>query len=201
MEYTQIIRQSSPFDIFNKWFIQAQKKESVYPNAMTLATVNSQGRPSARIVLLKDFDQYGFIFFTNYNSRKSLDIIQNNYGALCLYWKTIKKSVRIEGKIKKVADSQSDQYFVTRARESKIGAWASKQSNIMDKYSDLEERILYFKNKFQFIQVPRPKYWGGYRLFPDKIEFLSEKKFRLHKRICFTYNEETKKWKLERLFP
>ncbi|MCC9625805.1 pyridoxamine 5'-phosphate oxidase [Thalassospira sp. MA62] len=190
-----------PFDLFGEWFATAKQKESAYPDAMTLATADAQGRPSARIVLLKDFDPRGFVFYTNYESRKGGQLAENSFAALCFHWKTMEKCVRIEGQVAKVDPAESDEYFASRARGSQLGAWASIQSRPMSGRFDLEKRVAEFTAKFGLGKVPRPDHWGGFRLVPDRIEFWSEGKFRLHDRKLFTRDADDAGWDTQKLFP
>lgn len=191
----------APFEMFKTWFADAKKTESTYPDAMTLATADAQGRPSARIVLLKDFDPRGFVFYTNYESRKGSQLAENSFAALCFHWKKLQKCVRIEGKVAKVDASESDEYFASRPRGSQLGAWASIQSRPMSGRFDLEKRVAEFTAKFGLGKVPRPEHWGGFRLVPDRIEFWAEGKFRLHDRKLFTRDDADKGWDTQKLFP
>ncbi|OSQ29192.1 pyridoxamine 5'-phosphate oxidase [Thalassospira sp. MCCC 1A03138] len=190
-----------PFDLFDVWFKEAKNKEKPYPDAMTLATADARGRPSARIVLLKDFDLRGFVFYTNYESRKGDQLAENSFAALCFHWKSLEKCVRIEGAVIKVDTVESDEYFASRPRGSQLGAWASTQSRPMSGRFDLEKRVAEFTAKFGLGKVPRPEHWGGFRLIPDRIEFWSEGKFRLHDRQLYTRDAEDKGWNLQKLFP
>ena len=192
---------NAPFEMFDSWFEEAKSKETAYPDAMTLATADAQGRPSARIVLLKEFDPRGFVFYTNYESRKGDQLAENGYAALCFHWKTLEKCVRIEGKVAKVDGAESDEYFASRPRGSQLGAWASIQSRPMSGRFDLEKRVAEFTAKFGLGKVPRPNHWGGFRLVPDRIEFWSEGKFRLHDRKLFTRDAQDDGWDIAKLFP
>lgn len=191
----------APFEHFDDWFRKAKEAEKVYPDAMTLATADAQGRPSARIVLLKEFDPRGFVFYTNYESRKGRQLAENSFAALCFHWKSLEKCVRIEGKVSKVDDAESDEYFASRPRGSQLGAWASIQSRPMQGRFDLEKRVAEFTAKFGLGKVPRPDHWGGFRLVPDRIEFWSEGKFRLHDRKLYTRDADDAGWNVEKLFP
>jgi pyridoxamine 5'-phosphate oxidase len=192
---------SVPFDLFDVWFNEAKNKEKPYPDAMTLATADANGRPSARIVLLKGFDERGFVFYTNYESRKGDQLAENSFAALCFHWKSLEKCVRIEGAVTRVDGAESDEYFASRPRGSQLGAWASIQSRPMSGRFDLEKRVAEFTAKFGLGKVPRPDHWGGFRLIPDRIEFWSEGKFRLHDRQLYTRDAEDKGWNLQKLFP
>ncbi|MDP2696816.1 pyridoxamine 5'-phosphate oxidase [Thalassospira sp.] len=192
---------AAPYDLFDIWFAEAKNKEGAYPDAMTLATADAQGRPSARIVLLKGFDPRGFVFYTNYESRKGRQLAENSYAALCFHWKKMEKCVRIEGVTKKVDGVESDAYFASRPRGSQIGAWASIQSRAMNGRFDLEKRVAEFTAKFGLSKIARPAHWGGFRLVPDRIEFWSEGTFRLHDRQLYTRNADDTGWNVEKLYP
>ncbi|MEQ9345005.1 MAG: pyridoxamine 5'-phosphate oxidase [Thalassospira sp.] len=192
---------NAPFEMFDTWFNEAKSAEKAYPDAMTLATADAQGRPSARIVLLKEFDPRGFVFYTNYESRKGSQLAENSFAALCFHWKALEKCVRIEGKVSKVDAQESDEYFASRPRGSQLGAWASIQSRSMSGRFDLEKRVAEFTAKFGLGKVPRPDHWGGFRLIPDRIEFWAEGKFRLHDRKLFTRDDQDAGWNIEKLFP
>ena len=166
-----------------------------------MATADAQGRPSARIVLLKGFDTRGFVFYTNYESRKGDQLAENGFAALCFEWKSLEICVRIEGRVAKVDGAESDEYFASRPRGSQLGAWASVQSRPMSGRFDLEKRVAEFTAKFGLGKVPRPDHWGGFRLVPDRIEFWSEGKFRLHDRKLFTRDDQDAGWNIEKLFP
>jgi len=189
----------NPVEQFNKWFKQANDLEVHEANAMTIATALPNGLPSARIVLLKKADNRGFVFFTNYNGRKSKELDQNPYAALLFYWKELDKQIRIEGRVEKISNEESDAYFYSRPLESKISAAVSRQSNIVPSREHLEERwVKYLKNNYEK-EILRPEYWGGYRVIPEKIEFWQGRKNRLHDRILYTKIKSG--WKIERLEP
>ena len=166
---------------------------------MALATADANGKPSVRMVLLKDVDDRGFSFYTNFNSRKGIEISENPRASLCFYWKSLLREVRVDGPVTNVGDEEANNYFASRSRNSQIGAWASKQSRALEKRLDLEKRYAAFTAKFNIGTVPRPEYWGGYRIYPERIEFWQERKFRLHDRIV--YNNSAEGWKSERLYP
>lgn len=195
-----IVNFKVPFDIFSHWFEKAKKKsEIVEPNAMCLSTVNAEGKPSSRMVLLKKFDESGFCFFTNFMSRKSRELSSNNHAALCFYWPHLGLQVRIEGTVEKVSNKEADDYFASRDRGSKIGAWASKQSCTMENREEFEERIAKITADFQDQDVPRPPFWSGFRLSPNLIEFWQEGDFRLHHRDL--YVRVASGWQLSKLYP
>lgn len=189
----------SPIDQFRKWFTDAQTAKVVEANAMTLSTVDVDGRPSARVVLLKDLTEKGFSFYTNYNSRKGKDIAKNPFAALTFFWPELERQVRIEGKLSKVGKLTSDAYFSSRPRGSQIGAWASPQSEEIPNRELLESRERDYLEKFEGVPIPRPDHWGGYELIPDKVEFWQGRKSRLHDRIL--YYRENNEWKRKRLAP
>lgn len=190
-----------PFEHFEAWFQDACTHEINDPNAMALATVDAQGQPSVRMVLLKHHDQQGFVFYTNLNSRKGEDLKLHPKAALCLYWKSLKRQIRIEGTVERVADDQADQYYHSRARESQIGAWASRQSQPLDCRDTLERRAQHFDEKFKEMDViPRPDHWSGFIVRPHRIEFWAQRPHRLHDR--FVYLKKTDGvWEKQRLNP
>ena len=192
---------AEPFERFTLWYDEATKKEPVYPDAVCLATADAKARPSARIVLLKEMDARGFVFYTNYESRKGGQMAENPHAALCFHWKSLEKSVRIEGRIEKVSSEESDDYFASRVRGSQIGAWASRQSRPLAGRFELEKRVAEFAAKFGIGKVPRPDHWGGYRLLPSRIEFWEEGSFRLHKRDVYIISAQEANWEVVTLFP
>ena len=187
-----------PISQFKNWFDEVLKSEVYEPTACTLSTVNSEGRVSGRIVLLKRFDEKGFVFFTNYNSRKSLELEAHPNGALTFFWKELERQIRIEGTVDKISAEDSTYYFSGRPYGSKIGAWASPQSQVIPDRQFLEQRESEFSSKYEN-DVPRPDHWGGYRLSPDYIEFWQGRPNRLHDRI--TYSQTNDNWVIERLAP
>lgn len=189
----------NPIFQFEKWFQEAKDANVHEPYAMTLATANKEGQPSARIVLMRKFDENGIVFFTNYLSRKGKDISENPNAALLFFWHDLERQVRIEGVLEKETTEESDMYFHSRPHESKIGAWTSEQSKVIPNRKILDERFREFSEKFSFDNVPRPQHWGGYILKPNVIEFWQGRPSRLHDRILFTL--ENGQWKMERLAP
>lgn len=184
---------------FENWWEEAIHSKIDEVNAMTLATATSTGLPSARIVLLKGFDEKGFIFFTNYNSDKGKEIAANPHVALLFFWKELERQVRIEGTIEKVSAKESDDYFASRPAGSRIGAWSSPQSSVIEDREFLEENEIAFKAKFGD-NIPRPEHWGGYIVKPERIEFWQGRSSRLHDRIKYT-RLQNNTWKIERLAP
>ena len=185
---------------FLKWWQQAINSNIDEVNAMTLSTVDETNRPSSRIVLLKGFTDDGFIFFTNYQGRKARDMKQNDAVSLVFFWKELERQVRIEGRAKKIAAEDNDVYFASRPEGSKIGAWASPQSQVIDSREILEQAEHSYKQKFAGIAIPRPPHWGGYIIKPDMIEFWQGRPGRLHDRIRYQLTENHS-WKKERLAP
>ena len=188
----------NPIDLFASWLDEAKITEPNDPDAMSFATVSSNGYPSVRMVLLRKFDKKGFIFFTNDNSRKSNEINVNSKGALCFHWKSLRRQVRAVGNVEKATDQESDDYYFSRPLGSRIGAWASKQSKLLDSRETLLKRVKEYENQFED-KPPRPEFWGGFRLIPKEIEFWSEGKFRLHDRFRFV--QVKNEWKSNRLYP
>ncbi len=193
------ITADEPIKIFNEWYEEAKSLEPINPNAMTLATVNDQGRPSARMVLLKHADLDGFVFYTNLGSRKASELTANPNASLCFYWKTLAKQVRVEGVVELVDDAEADDYFASRPKLSQLGAWASKQSQPLEGRMALEKRIARYSAKFNDGTVPRPDFWSGFRLRPVQIELWREEAFRLHDRT--RYQREGDGWTVDTLYP
>jgi len=176
----------NPIELFKEWFNEAKKTEINDPNVFTLATADTNGIPSARMILLKDYSQNGFIFYTNSNSKKSSDLKENPNASLCFHWKSLLRQVRISGKVSKVSDKESDAYYKTRPYNSKIGAWASKQSSVLKNREELIKLIGDFKKKYpNENDVPRPDYWFGWSLDPNGIEFWLDGKSRIHQRLKY----------------
>lgn len=189
----------NPIQQFSTWFEQALSADLLDPNAMTLSTVNKEGVPSSRIVLLKGVDEQGFRFYTNYKSKKGTELAENPNAALCFYWAALERQVRIEGKVQKLSHDQSEIYFHKRPRLSQLGAWASQQSSKVASRQELESRFDEVKERFEGKEVPLPDFWGGYRLIPDRIEFWQGRRGRLHDRIC--YKRKNDDWEVFRLSP
>jgi pyridoxamine 5'-phosphate oxidase len=192
---------ANPFSQFETWFNEALKSEILEPNAMTLATVSSEGKPSARVVLLKGLETDGFVFYTNYDSRKGQNMGQNPHVALCFNWLDLQRQVRIEGIVSKVSDEISTEYFNSRPKSSRIGAWSSPQSQIVKNRAFLEENYKELTKKYENTEgVPRPENWGGYIVKPTLIEFWQGRSSRLHDRVVYEKTEGGA-WKIERLAP
>ncbi len=190
---------TDPVSLFKEWLTEADKSENINPTAMALATADASGVPSVRMVLLKHVDERGFSFYTNSESRKGIEISQNPRASLCFYWKSLLREVRVDGPVSNVGQKEADDYFATRTRGSQIGAWASKQSRPLEGRFELEKRIAAYSAKFNVGKVPRPKDWQGFCVYPERIEFWQERKFRLHDRIVYSYSGEG--WKSQRLYP
>jgi pyridoxamine 5'-phosphate oxidase len=190
----------NPFKQFRKWFDQAREAQLPEPNAMTLATATSLGNPSARMVLLKDFDERGFVFYSNYESHKAQQLQENPWASLVFWWAELERQVRIEGRVEKVSDEESDTYFHSRPLLSQLGAWASHQSQVIDSREVLEQRLEELKVKFENQEIPRPQHWGGYRVIPTGIEFWQGRPSRLHDRLFYQLCDDGS-WVIERLSP
>jgi pyridoxamine 5'-phosphate oxidase len=171
--------------VFTDLFAQAQRSEPSYPEAMALATVDAQARPHVRTVLLKEFDERGFVFYTNKTSAKAQQLDAHAFAALSFHWKSLKRQVQIEGGVTLVSDAEADAYFASRPRVSQIGAWASLQSQKLDSRQTLLDRVQEFENKYQGRTIPRPSHWSGYRVAPHRIEFWKDEEFRLHQRTIY----------------
>ncbi len=187
-----------PFELFDRWLQEAWSAEKVNANAMTVASVDAEGRPSARIVLLKDRD-HGFVFYTNFESHKGGELLAQTEAALCFYWRTLARQVRIDGAVEVVSDKMADAYFATRPRDSQVGAWASAQSRRLESRERLEQKVVEYDKKFGDGPVPRPPHWSGFRVVPRRIEFWSEQPFRLHDRVV--YERHGEEWRCQRLYP
>lgn len=202
----QIADRDDPFAIFAEWFAEAEAAEVNDPNAMALATVDSTGLPNVRMVLLKGVDEAGatnrgFVFYTNFEGTKGHEILENPKVALVMHWKSLRRQVRVRGTVTVVSDAEADAYYASRARMSRIGAWASKQSRALESKFALEAQVAKYTAKYPIGDIPRPPYWSGFRITPVEIEFWKEAAFRLHERIVFRRASETESWSVTRLYP
>ena len=196
---TAVPENADPLVTFAAWLEEAKGSEPNDPNAVALATVGPDGMPSLRMVLLKGFDDRGFVFYTNLGSRKGRQLETTAKAALCLHWKSLRRQVRIEGEVEPVSDAEADDYFESRPRDSQIGAWASRQSEPLEGRFVLERRIAKYAAKFGVSKVSRPPFWSGFRVIPQRIEFWRDGAFRLHDRLV--YHRSSDGWTTERLFP
>ncbi len=191
--------ESEPFTLFAQWLADATESEPNDPNALALATVDDEGLPNVRMVLLKGFDQDGFVFYTNYESQKGRELLGARKAAMCFHWKSLRRQVRIRGDVETVTDAEADEYYASRARGSRIGAWASKQSRPLESRFALEKAVAEYTAKFGLGDIPRPPHWSGFRLKPRAIEFWHDRKFRLHDRVEFKRIEGG--WDKVRMYP
>jgi len=195
---------SDPFALFSSWLKEAESSEPNDPNAVALATATADGRPSVRMVLLKQVVEKpgpdgGFVFYTNMESRKGQELKANPWASLCFHWKSLRRQVRVEGPVVMVSDATADAYFASRARDSRIGAWASEQSRPMTGRMDLEKRVALYAARYAVGPVPRPSYWTGGRVVAQRIEFWHDRSFRLHDRVVYDWDGSA--WRTQRLYP
>ena len=199
IENKALVATDDPISFFKNWLKEAENSGIILPESMSVSTTTKKGRPSSRMVLLKEADQQGFVFFTNYGSRKASELEENPFAALLFHWNMLQRQVRIEGKIERISQEESEAYFHSRGRGSQIGAWASKQSEILDGREALVSNVKYYEDKFAGKTVPLPEFWGGYRVIPETIEFWQGKADRLHDRFVYTKQDST--WAITRLNP
>lgn len=192
-------QENDPLPRVLEWLDEARKTEPNDPDAMTLATVDARGQPSARMVLLKGVDSSGFVFYTNLESQKGRELRDNPRAALLFHWKSLRRQIRVEGAVSPVTDAEADEYFASRPRGSRIGAWASTQSRPLEGMFELEKQVAVYTAKFGLGEIPRPPHWSGFRLTADRIEFWKDGRFRLHERIVHT--REGENWTVGRLYP
>jgi pyridoxamine 5'-phosphate oxidase len=194
---------TDPLALFSAWFKEAEAKEINDPNGMALATTGADGMPDVRMVLLKDFGERGFVFYTNFDSAKGRDLRACPKAALLFHWKSLRRQVRIQGSVSEVSATEADAYFASRPRDAQIGAWASRQSQPMSGRHELEREVARYALKFGIGPVPRPPQWSGFRVSPERYEFWTDKPFRLHERLIFIRKEsaEPASWRSEYLFP
>lgn len=190
---------ADPVTLFAGWFEAARKSGLYLPESMSLGTADAAGRPSVRMVLLKGFDESGFVFYTNYESRKARELAENPRAALCFHWNLLQRQVRIEGEVTKVEAEESEAYFSSRPRGSRLGAWASKQSSELGEREELERRYAELERKYAGSEIPLPPFWGGFRVVPEVIEFWQGRANRLHDRL--EYRREGDGWRVRRLYP
>jgi pyridoxamine 5'-phosphate oxidase len=196
-----LFARQNPFSLFAEWLEEARRKELNDPNAMALATADELGAPDVRMVLLKDVSDNGFVFYTNSESRKGVQLELNPVAALCFHWKSIRRQVRVSGPVLNTTEAEADAYFASRAKDSQIGAWASMQSRPLEGRLELEKRIARFAAAYGLGVTPRPPHWRGYRLTPTRIEFWRDRPFRLHDRLEFLRDTPDGGWRTTRLYP
>ena len=189
-----------PFRLFGNWLEDATKSELNDPNGVALATVDQDGMPDVRMVLLKGFDESGFVFYTNFESAKGREILGSMKSAMCFHWKSLRRQVRIRGNVEVVSDAEADAYFASRPRGSRIGAWASRQSRPLESRFALEKAVAEYTARYAVGEIPRPKHWSGFRIVPVSIEFWHDRPFRLHDRVTFSRRPDSG-WDKARLYP
>ena len=192
---------NDPFGLFGDWLKDAEKSEPNDANAMALATADEEGLPNVRMVLLKGFDERGFVFYTNFESQKGQEILGTMKAALCFHWKSLRRQVRVRGLVEEVSKAEADAYFASRPRDSRIGAWASQQSRPLEGRFALEKSVAMYTAKYAIGGVPRPPYWSGFRVKPIAIEFWHDRPFRLHDRVVFRREGPDGAWSKTRLYP
>ncbi len=193
---------TDPFALFAEWLLEAEASEPNDPNGMALATVDSDGLPDVRMVLMKDFDERGIVFYTNYGSAKGQELLANPKAAVLFHWKSLRRQVRVRGPVERVTDDEADAYFASRPRHSRLGAWASKQSQPLESRFALEKAVATVAAKYPLGEIPRPSHWSGFRITPVQVEFWKDGAFRLHDRVVFRRDVPGEgEWSRERLYP
>ncbi len=200
-EDVSFFKAEEPFALFDAWLTQARESEPNDATAMALASVDEDGMPNVRMVLLKAVDERGFVFYTNFDSAKGVELLGQKKAALCFHWKSLHRQIRIRGSVHSVSSEEADAYYNSRDRSSRIGAWASRQSRPMSDRFELEREVAKYAAKYVIGAIPRPAYWSGFRVVPMSIEFWRDKPFRLHDRRKFTRQTEEDNWTVEQLFP
>ncbi|MCF8469502.1 MAG: pyridoxamine 5'-phosphate oxidase [Parvibaculum sp.] len=196
-----VFTSGDPIALFHEWMELARAREPEDANAVALATADSSGLPDVRMVLLKGADERGFVFYTNLESDKGRELSENPQAALCFHWKSLRRQVRVRGRVSAVGDDEADAYFATRARDSQIGAWASRQSRPLEGRFELEREVAKFAARFGVSRVPRPSHWSGFRIAAARIEFWRDRPFRLHDRLVFERERPDEAWRTKKLFP
>jgi len=191
--------EAEPYRLFGRWLEDATASEPNDPNALALATVDADGMPDVRMVLLKGFDERGFVFYTNFESAKGEEILSSMKAAMCFHWKSLRRQIRIRGPVEQVSDAEADEYYASRPRGSRIGAWASRQSRPLESRFALEKAVAEYTAKYAIGEIPRPPHWSGFRIVPQSIEFWHDRPFRLHDRVKFTHAQDS--WTRTRLYP
>jgi pyridoxamine 5'-phosphate oxidase len=200
-DQTDFTTRSEPFQLFAEWLEEARASEPNDPTAMSVATADADGLPNVRMTLLKEFDERGFVFYTNFESQKGTEILASRKAALGFHWKSLRRQVRLRGPVEVVSDEEADAYFKSRPRDSRIGAWASQQSRPLESRFALEKAVARYAAKYAIGEIPRPPYWSGFRVKPVYVEFWKDGAFRLHDRVVFRRDSETAAWSKTRLYP
>jgi pyridoxamine 5'-phosphate oxidase len=192
---------TDPFALFAEWLLEAEASEPNDPNGMALATVDDDGMPNVRMVLMKDFDERGVVFYTNYGSAKGQELLANPKAAALFHWKSLRRQIRVRGAVETVTNDEADAYFASRPRHSRLGAWASRQSQPLESRFALEKAVATVTAKYPLGDIPRPPHWSGFRIVPEQIEFWKDGAFRLHDRVAFRRPAPDGAWSRERLYP
>lgn len=200
-EQTDFTTRSEPFQLFAEWLEEARASEPNDPTAMSVATADADGLPNVRMTLLKEFDERGFVFYTNFESQKGTEILASRKAALGFHWKSLRRQVRLRGPVEVVSDEEADAYYKSRPRDSRIGAWASQQSRPLESRFALEKAVARYAAKYAIGEIPRPPYWSGFRIKPVYVEFWKDGAFRLHDRVVFRRDSEADAWSKTRLYP